>query len=147
MSNLIINKIGFVVLLFSVFVFFSVYGKFILFETTYLFGGRDEELKFHSMKKMDEKYVYYFKINNGNGDVYSSFPTIDRIYSHDLVQVRTSPIMRKVGFGKFSFLNFLVGVLISALSVWVSIIAILILFNVENSFTKRLKEMHRIGNV
>jgi len=139
----IFDKIGYILIIFGFFAILFKYGYYLLFETSYLLNGNVEKLEITSKEKLNEKNIYYFKSNNGTGNIYASLPTKKEYFKNDKIEVRTVPLFKKVFIGGFVLGSYIVGIVLLFFGLAVATLSFLMIFGIKNKFTSRVNNANK----
>ena len=141
--KIIFDKIGYILIIVGFLLMLYKYGSYLLYETTFLIIGNKEELEIDKVEKIEEKYIYYFKLNNESNNIYSTLPTNKVIFENSIVIVRTIPIFQRVYIGEFLIGSYIVGILLLLIGIAVSTLSIWMIFGIENKYTLRIKQAYK----
>jgi hypothetical protein len=135
-----LNKLGYALILVGFIAMNYKYGSYLLYESTYLIFGEQQELRVENKNNIEGKNIYYFRSESSEQKtLYSSIPIKRNIQLDELVQVRTVPIFNKVFLGPFLLVPFVMGLLLLFFGFFISIISVLMIFDVNNFITQKIR--------
>lgn len=136
-----LNKLGYALILVGFIAMNYKYGSYLLYESTYLIFGEQQELRVENKNNIEGKNIYYFRSESSEQKtLYSSIPIKRNIQLDELVQVRTVPIFNKVFLGPFLLVPFVMGLLLLFFGFFISIISVLMIFDVNNFITQKIRK-------
>lgn len=133
-----LNKLGYILIVLGFITFGYKYGRYLLFETTYLLMGYQINERVSDKLFIDGKVIYSFKLNDLDGGTYVSMPTSKSLEVNEDVVIRVVPIFKKVFFGHFFLLPYTIGIIMFLLATYAFIIAIFMLLGIKNSLTEKI---------
>lgn len=139
----VFDKIGYTLMIVCFLIINYNYGKYLFYETSYLISGNRLDLVVNNKEVINNKNIYYFALTNEIQNIYSSMPTKKELSKFSKINVRVVPFFKKVLFGEFVLIAYAMGVILYLFTLFVSIIAFLLIFDIENNFTLKIKQAEK----
>jgi hypothetical protein len=143
----IFDKIGYCLLIISFLVIINNYGKYLLYETSFLIFGNSLDLVIINKKVVNNKNIYYFSLTNDIRDIYSSDPTKKELSQFSKIKVRVVPFFKKVYIGPFVWISYIMGLILFLFCFFISMISFWMIFDIENTFTIRIKQAQKFSKL
>ncbi len=138
--NKLCDKFGYFILILGFIAINYKYGEYLLYETTYLCMGDYKQVTVKEIERKDNKYLYTYNILIDSRVVeYRSPPTTKQLTLGEKVTTRTVPIFGVVLLGKFTFISYIIGVMLFLIGLILTFLSCSIILNLDNYITKKFK--------